>query len=50
MFKYLLKRILAVMPVMLIVGMIVFFLMHLLPGNPAAMMLGPEATQEKLRH
>jgi peptide/nickel transport system permease protein len=48
MFKYLLKRILAVMPVMLIVGMIVFFLMHLLPGNPAAMMLGPEATQEEI--
>ena len=48
MLKYLLKRILAVIPVMLIVGIIVFFLMHLLPGNPAAMMLGPDATLEEI--
>ena len=46
--KYLLKRILALIPVMLIVGTIVFFVMHLLPGDPAAMMLGPEATQEEI--
>lgn len=48
MLKYLLKRLLAVIPVMFVVGMIVFFLMHLLPGNPAAMMLGPEATLEEI--
>jgi len=48
MVKYIFKRVLAVIPVMLIVGMIVFFLMHLLPGNPAAMMLGPEATLEEI--
>jgi peptide/nickel transport system permease protein len=46
--KYLIKRLAAVIPVMIIVGVIVFFMMHLLPGNPAAMMLGPEATQEEI--
>lgn len=47
--KYLIKRLFAILPVMLIVGIIVFFMMHLLPGNPAAMMLGPEATQEEIK-
>lgn len=31
-------------PVMLIVATIVFALVHLTPGNPAALMLGPQAT------
>ncbi len=33
---------------MFIVGIFVFFIIHLIPGNPAAMMLGPEATQEEI--
>jgi len=33
---------------MLIVAIFVFFLMHVIPGNPAAMMLGPEATPEEI--
>jgi len=36
------------MPIMLIVGIFVFFIMHVIPGNPAAMMLGPEATPEEI--
>lgn len=32
---------------MLIVGMIVFTLMHLTPGDPASMMLGRDATEEQ---
>ena len=35
-------------PVLLIVGVMVFFVMRLLPGNPAALMLGPEATPEEI--
>ncbi len=44
MHRYIIKRILALFIVMLVVGTVVFILMRLLPGNPAAMMLGPEAT------
>jgi len=33
---------------MFIVGIFIFFIIHLIPGNPAAMMLGPEATQEEI--
>jgi len=33
---------------MFIVGIFVFFIIHLIPGNPAAMMLGPEATPEEI--
>ncbi len=46
--NYILKRILALIPVMFIVGIFVFFIIHLIPGNPAAMMLGPEATPEEI--
>jgi len=33
---------------MLIVAIFVFFIMHIIPGNPAAMILGPEATPEEI--
>ena len=46
--RYITKRLLALVPVLLIVAVIVFVLMRLLPGNPAAMMLGPEATTEEI--
>ncbi|GAG68686.1 unnamed protein product [marine sediment metagenome] len=46
--NYILKRILALLPIMFIVGLFVFFIIHLIPGNPAAMMLGPEATPEEI--
>ena len=46
--NYILKRILALIPIIFIVGIFVFFIIHLIPGNPAAMMLGPEATQEEI--
>jgi len=46
--NYILKRIIALIPIIFIVGIFVFFIIHLIPGNPAAMMLGPEATQEEI--
>lgn len=46
--KYILRRLIALIPVLFIVGTIVFFIMHFLPGNPASLMLGPEATQEEI--
>lgn len=46
--KYVIKRILSIIPVMFIVSIIVFSLTHLTPGSPAAMILGEEATQTEI--
>lgn len=46
MLKFSLKRIISGIPVIIIVGVLVFFLIHLIPGNPAQVMLGAEASQE----
>lgn len=46
--KYLFRRLLMLVPVLFFVGTIVFFVMHLMPGDPASMMLGPEATDEDI--
>lgn len=46
--KYILKRILTVIPVLFIVSLIVFSLVHITPGNPAALMLGENASQEDI--
>jgi peptide/nickel transport system permease protein len=44
---YIVRRLLLLFPVLLIVGVVVFSLLHLAPGDPASMMLGREATQEQ---
>jgi len=43
---YILNRMLALVPTLLIVATIGFMLIHLTPGDPAAVMLGEEATEE----
>ena len=51
--KYIVKRVLIVIPTMLAVILIVFLLMNLTPSDPASVILGPNATQEakdKLNH
>ena len=45
---YLVRRLLAVIPVMLVVVTIVFLLIHLIPGDPASAMLGPDATPAQI--
>lgn len=46
--RYILKRILGAIPILLLVGMCAFFLIHLIPGDPALVMLGLEATPEQV--
>lgn len=46
--KYLIKRILSLIPVLLIVSVIIFNLIHLSPGDPARTMLGDQATEEDI--
>jgi len=48
MIGYIVRRVVLIVPVLLIVGTITFFLIHLTPGDPAAVMLGPEATPEQV--
>jgi len=50
---YILKRLLATIPVMVVVALFVFLLLHLTPGDPAAVIAGDEATPaaiEGIRH
>lgn len=42
--KYLLKRIMTLVPVLFIVSIVIFTLIHLTPGDPARIMLGAEAS------
>ena len=46
--QYLIKRILALVPVLLIVGFVGFLLLNLIPGDPALVILGPEATLDQV--
>jgi peptide/nickel transport system permease protein len=43
---YILKRLVALIPVMFGISLIVFFLIRLIPGDPAATLLGSHATPE----
>jgi peptide/nickel transport system permease protein len=43
---YVLRRLLALGPVMLVVATVTFILMHLAPGDPASVMAGPYASAE----
>ena len=48
MLKYAGKRILILIPIMLMVIFIVYLLLDLAPGNPASIILGETATQEDI--
>ncbi len=45
---YLARRVLALLPVMVVVVTIVFLLIHLIPGDPVSVMLGPDATPAQI--
>lgn len=45
---YALKRLWQMVPVMLLVSVAVFSIIHLIPGNPAQIVAGPNATPEQL--
>ncbi|MDI9369348.1 MAG: ABC transporter permease [Synergistaceae bacterium] len=48
MLRYFLRRILLLIPVLLGVSIVIFSIVHLSPGDPAEVMLGPSATQEDI--
>ena len=47
--SYLVRRVLSVIPVMAVVVTLVFLLIHLIPGDPASAMLGPDATPAQIQ-
>ena len=49
MIRYILKRIVALIPVLLGVSFIIFSLLYFTPGNPAEYMLGMDATEENIQ-
>ena len=46
MFSYLVKRILGMIPTLILVCVVVFLFVHMLPGDPARLAAGPEADAE----
>jgi glutathione transport system permease protein len=49
MLQYIVKRLLGLLPTLLLVGLLVFLFVHLLPGDPARLAAGPEATPETVQ-
>lgn len=47
--KYIIRRILAAIPVLLGVTVLVFLTLHLTPGDPARLLAGPEAYEEDIQ-
>ena len=48
--RYVVKRLLSLIPVLFVVSILVFSLMHLAPGDPASAILGMKATAADLEH
>lgn len=46
--KYIVKRIFYTIPILIIVSVIIFSLLHIIPGNTASFILGDEATAEQI--
>jgi peptide/nickel transport system permease protein len=46
---YLLKRVFALFPVLFVVSVVIFLVIHITPGDPASVMLGESATEQDIR-
>src|SRR5438132_14283900 len=46
---YVVRRLLALIPVALVVATVAFTLMHLPPGDPASVIAGPDASADDIR-
>ena len=47
--QYVVKRLLGLLPTLLLVALLVFLFVHLLPGDPARLAAGPDATPETVQ-
>ena len=46
--KYILKRLLSMIPAVFVVSVVIFLIIHLTPGDPAAVMMGDQADPEAI--
>jgi peptide/nickel transport system permease protein len=46
MFNYILRRVLLLIPLLLAISVVVFFMIHLIPGDPVQIMLGDKGSEE----
>ncbi len=46
--RYIIKRLLSIIPIVLGISIIIFTLLSISPGNPATLMIGREATDEQV--
>ncbi|MFK9093788.1 glutathione ABC transporter permease GsiC [Bacillus salipaludis] len=46
MFRYILKRLVGIVPILLIVSIFIFMFVHMIPGDPARLVAGPDAGQK----
>lgn len=49
MFAYVIKRLLSLIPILIIVSLVIFMIIHITPGGPATVILGMEATPEQIQ-
>jgi len=49
MLNYAFKRIIQIIPILIIVSVLIFFMIRLIPGDPVTIRLGPKATPEMVR-
>ena len=49
MFNYFIKRLLGLTPTLLIVAVLVFFFVHMLPGDPARLAAGIDADEQTVQ-
>lgn len=47
--NYIFKRILSLIPVLFVVSIVIFLIIHLTPGDPASVILGQDATEEQIQ-
>ena len=48
MIAYIVRRLFSMIPTFLLAAVLVFFFMHLIPGDPASVMLGDMATVDQV--
>ncbi|WP_409177149.1 nickel ABC transporter permease [Brevibacillus fortis] len=48
MFRYIVKRLIEIIPIIFVVSLLIFFFIHLVPGDPVRLAAGKEATLEEL--
>ena len=48
--RYIFKRFLMMIPVILAVAILIFTIMTFVPGNPASMILGADASEEEIMY